>query len=357
MKIYVVLFSLFFFNLIHGQVMPYYQPATGLSDSMLKNALYNIIKGHTEYPYTSTAIDVWDILKQTDRDTANPNNVILIYSGRSVNAAQEYNSGNGWTREHVWAKSRGDFGTAPGAGTDVHHMRPLDNSVNTKRNNRNFDNCKTCSDVIDNGFNTGSKVDDSLWTFEPRDEVKGDVARMIFYMATRYEGENGEPDLELTNHLLSSTDKSPFQAVLTTLLTWHRADTVVTWERNRNDIIFNQFQHNRNPYIDYPELVEYIWGDSVGMIWRPVVSSVTVYSNQLFNILSNSVDTTLIIQSDSICGHCHFSIFDIDGNEIINGSIIMAGTVVDFSIYSPGTYYLIIKDDNKLLGIETITKK
>jgi len=209
-----------------SQDSAYYYTAFNSSDDTLKARLNNIIKGHTEYPYTSSLTDVWDILKQTDKDTLNPANVILIYSNRSVNAAQEYNSGNGWTREHVWAKSRGNFGTSNGAGTDVHHLRPCDNGVNSTRNNRNFDECITCIDVIDNGFNTGSKRDANLWTFEPPDNVKGDVARMVFYMAVRYEGEGSELDLELTDTLQSQSSMASRHAVLSTLLEWNRIDPV-----------------------------------------------------------------------------------------------------------------------------------
>ena len=205
-----------------AQNSDYYKSAFNYSNDSLKFKLNQIIRNHIEFPYTSSTTDVWDILKETDKDTNNPNNVILIYSNRSVDAAQEYNSGAGWSREHVWAKSRGDFGTDEVAGTDVHHLRPCDVSVNSTRNNRNFDDCSSCIDVIDNGFNTGSKRDGNLWTFEPPDNVKGDVARMIFYMTVRYEGAGSEPDLELTDVLLDKSDKRSLQAVKETLLRWNR---------------------------------------------------------------------------------------------------------------------------------------
>jgi len=117
----------------------------------------------------------------------------LFYSGWSVNAAQEYNNGNGWTLEHIWAKSHGDFGTDIGAGTNVHHLRPEDNTVNNARNNKDFDNGGSI--YVDDDGVTQCRTDADSW--EPRDAVKGDVARMLFYMATRYEGTNGEPDLEI----------------------------------------------------------------------------------------------------------------------------------------------------------------
>ena len=294
----VVILIILINNTIYAQDSTYYIPAYNKSDDSLKYELNQIIRNHTEFEYTSSSTDVWDILKETDRDTANSDNVILIYSGRSVNAAQEYNSGSGWSREHVWAKSRGDLDTDDeGPGTDVHHLRPCDISVNTSRNNRNFDTCITCVDVIDNGFNTGSKRDANLWTFEPPDEVKGDVARMIFYMAVRYEGNGSEPDLELTNTLLSNTDHSPLQARLSTLLHWNRIDSVSDWERNRNDLIDSLYQHNRNPFIDHPELVEHLWGDRIAVVWVPaqinslddiayIEEQVTIYPNPTNDIIT-----------------------------------------------------------------------
>lgn len=281
---------------VFSQPTNYYDSSFGENGEDLKQSLHQLVKNHTTYSYTSSSTDVWDILKVTDRDTLNPNNVILIYSGRSVNAAQEYNSAAGWSREHVWAKSRGDFGTSPGPGTDVHHLRPCDVSVNSTRNNRNFDDCINCEDVIDNGYNTGSKKDANLWTFEPPDEVKGDVARMIFYMAVRYEGTSGEPDLELTSSLLAKSSKDPLQSKLSTLLLWHDQDPVSDWEKNRNEIIFSNYQGNRNPFIDHPEFAHYIWGDSLGVNWYPAFpANVKGYEQNLFHIYPNPVKGKVFI--------------------------------------------------------------
>jgi endonuclease I len=255
----------------------YYSTAEGLSGDELKTALYNIIKDHTEYPYTSSSTDVWDILKETDRDTANEANVILFYTGWSVNAAQEYNNGSGWNREHVWAKSRGDFGTTLGPGTDVHHLRPADISVNSARNNRWFDNCT--EPYYDNGVATGCFTSSTEWVWEPREAVKGDVARMIFYMATRYEGENGEPDLEMIDYLPADnyTDE-PIHAMLSTLMAWHEEDPVDDYERHRNEVIYS-YQHNRNPFIDHPEYAALIWSDPQAVPPPGRKISISIYPN------------------------------------------------------------------------------
>ncbi|NRA12410.1 MAG: endonuclease [Crocinitomicaceae bacterium] len=243
-----------------GQIREgYYDSAQQYSGDSLRTQLNLIIRNHTEFPYTSSGTDVWDILKETDRDTTNPDNVLLIYSGWSLDANSEYNSGSGWSREHVWAKSRGDFGTAKGPGTDVHALRPCDVTVNSARNSRWFAECS--NQYIDGNGPTGSYTSSSEWVWKPNDNVKGDVARMIFYMATRYEGQNGEPDLKIIDSIPSDNHtKEPIHAKLSDLYQWHLDDPVDDWERNRNDIIYNSYQNTRTPFIDHPEYATLIWG-------------------------------------------------------------------------------------------------
>lgn len=237
----------------------YYTGAENLTGEALKTALYNIIKGHKEYSYTN----IWDMLKETDRDTLNYSNVIGLYSGFSMVADAQYDNGKGWNREHVWAKSFGDFGTTMGPGTDIHHLRAADVSTNSARNNRSFDESEKLYIDMSGTYSgeTASYTSEIAWTWEPRDEVKGDVARMIFYMAVRYEGENYEPDLELVDTINDRTSKEPVHGRVSVLLNWHNDDPVSRLEKFRNHIIFTNYQHNRNPFIDHPEYVSLIWGD------------------------------------------------------------------------------------------------
>ncbi len=265
MKLYKLLQVQSFFILFFGiglstaQVPSgYYSTAEGLTGESLKSALNDIIDDHVKFSYTSSNTDVWDILKETDRDTIDPTKVILIYTGWTVDAEQEYNAGSGWTREHVWAKSRGNFGTSQGAGTDVHALRPCDVSVNSARNNRWFGIGEY--EYIDGDGPTGCYTSTSSWVWEPRDEVKGDIARMMFYMDTRYEGENGELDLQLIDSIPSDNNTNePIHGLFSVLRQWHIDDPVDDWERNRNDVIYS-YQGNRNPFIDHPEFVGKIWG-------------------------------------------------------------------------------------------------
>lgn len=246
----------------------YYNAVNGLYQEDLKAALNIIIRDHTEFDYTDSSTDVWDILKESDRDPNNSDNVILIYTGWSVNGAQEYNSGSGWSREHVWAKSHGDFDTDPPAGSDAHHLRPADISVNSARGNKDFDNGGSPHHEA-----TECNTDSDSW--EPRDAVKGDVARMMFYMATRYEGNNGEPDLELVDY---TPTEGPLFGKLSTLLEWHIQDPVDDFERNRNEVVYS-YQGNRNPFIDHPEFVNRIWGEDPTVIGDNFEISVSVYPN------------------------------------------------------------------------------
>ncbi|WP_421917807.1 endonuclease [Marinifilum sp.] len=239
----------------------YYQSATGKTGSELKTSLHNIIKGHTELPYTSSEYDVWDALDEADQDPDNENHIILIYTGKSIPKANKSknNQQDYWNREHIWAKSHGDFGTDEGPGTDIHALRACDASVNSDRSNRLFDNGGTAHNEA-----TDCKYDDNDFTWEPRDAVKGDIARMIFYMAVRYEGENGRPDLELTDDLSYSTisNKDPLFGKLSTLMDWNNQDPVDAAEKARNEKVYT-IQGNRNPFIDHPEWVDDIWTAAV----------------------------------------------------------------------------------------------
>ncbi|MFD0931147.1 endonuclease [Psychroflexus salinarum] len=301
----------------------YYSPAQGKTGEELKTTLYTIIKDHVEYPYSSSSTDVWDILKETDRDPNNPNNVIGIYSNFSMTASLEYNSGDGWNREHVWAKSKGDFGTTLGAGTDVHHLRAADISTNSARNNRTF--AEATDPYVDGSGTyqgaTGSYTSSTEFVWEPRAEVKGDIARMIFYMATRYEGFNGEPDLELVDYVVDASDKSPLHGKLSDLLAWHAADPVDDFERQRNDMIYS-YQQNRNPYIDHPEYVEYIWGTTtvtpLALTSTPVTDA-TVNEQYTYDITTTGGEPSVSLSASQKPSWLTFT----DNND---GTAILAGT-------------------------------
>lgn len=269
---------------VYAQPLNYYDGTEGLTATALKSTLHTIIDGHVKYHYST----VKQILKNSDEDPNNPDNIILLYTGWSIpkaNFASVVDSLDYWNREHVWAKSHGDFGTDPGPGTDAHALRPVDNSVNTKRSYKDFDNGGT--EVFDNGIPTGCYTDNNSW--EPRNDVKGDVARMIFYMATRYEGTNGELDLEVVDAV--GTYPAPEHGKLSTLLAWNLADPPDEFEKNRNDVVFN-WQKNRNPFVDYPEFAE--------IIWNGATPSDIFISNVTSNPAQPEADDTVTINANII---------------------------------------------------------
>lgn len=244
--------SYFYLTIMSPSNESYYSNiSSSLSGSALKTALYNLIKGHTKYPYTDNSTDLWDILADADEDPTNPDYVVGVYSGTKI---LKTNQGT-WNREHVWAKSHGNFGTEIGAGTDAHHLRAENNSVNSTKNNLDFDMGGNLVPGTTNCFYDSD-------SFEPRNEVKGDVARMIFYMATRYQGESGEPFLAVLDAVNTSPAGEPYHGKLSTLLQWNAQDLPDAYEVNRNNIIYS-YQNNRNPYIDHPEYVYKIWGGPV----------------------------------------------------------------------------------------------
>ena len=204
--------------------MPYYYSAQGLTGNALFLELRDVINtGKVFVSYD----DARYILDDSDADPNNPGNVILVYLGTSVSGT--WDSGATWNREHVWPQSLLNYNNT--MTSDLHNLKPSNPNENSSRGNKYYDNVTTSS------------------TYEPRDEVKGDVARILFYMMTMYSV------LDLVN-----TAPSVYEmALLNVLLQWHELDPVDDFERNRNEVIYS-YQKNRNPYIDYPEFVELIWG-------------------------------------------------------------------------------------------------
>lgn len=283
-----------------AQTADYYNGTNGLEGDDLKAALYEIIRNHTELEYGT----IKNVIRQADEDPNDSGNVILMYTGNSIGkfdfASDPSNPQNFdfWNREHVWAKSHGDFGPdgnygERGANTDAHHLRPVDMTVNSSRSNKDFDNGGSV--VMNGSVETECYADGD--SFEPRDEVKGDVARMIFYMATRYEGEENldgdpEPDLEVVEGV--NTFPNPEMGRLSTLLEWHNNDPVDDWERNRNDVIY-LWQGNRNPFIDYPEFVNIIWDNAAAASIH--ISDVTINpelpeADETATVSANIVDSS-----------------------------------------------------------------
>ena len=296
----------------YGMVQPnipstYYQEANGLSAEELKEALYQIISNHLVFPYTSSATDTWDIIQQSDQDPTEHNNMILVYTGRSQDKGyrdgsgnySQYENGNGsqsnsWNREHVWPKSHGFPDEDDNAYTDVHNLKPCDRSVNSSRGTKDFD-------FGGNQHNEASDCNTDSDSWEPPDYVKGDIARILFYMVIRYDPgfdhNNNTFDLELVDYT-TPNNNDPILGKLSSLIQWHNDDPVDDFETNRNEIIFG-FQENRNPFIDHPNLVNYLWGDNYGVVWNEnlgnsdyEINDMKIFPNPSSGIINFGIDMT-----------------------------------------------------------------
>ncbi len=237
----------------------YYVGVEGLTGGDLKQALHEIIRRDHRFDLPSHTVILYGnvpaALLEIWRDPENPSNIQRVYSSSSVAAFD-----SSWNREHLWPRSRG-VGETGADFSDLFHVVPADASVNTRRSNRYFD----ISDPADPGYvipahpaAPQASMDGDSW--QPPPDQRGDIARALFYMEVRYNG----TDLDTTDlQLVSFPPSGERMANLNTLLLWHAEDPPDEIERARNDLIYANYQGNRNPFIDQPDLVTAIWGTGI----------------------------------------------------------------------------------------------
>ena len=251
--------SSFFDEKYYNEVAPegYYKRVNLNDDSeVIKETLGQIISAnYVKHSYK----DNNTVLKYTDPDPKGSGKAICIYSGRALDSGA-------WNKEHVWAKSHGFPQESYEPYCDAHHLRPSTTSINSTRSNKDFGEVPNATPDA-----YGNKTNNVL--FEPRDEVKGDIARMMFYMETRY-GSNTKYNLKLVNsQTTSASNLNGRFGNLETLIKWHYEDPVSKEEIYRNNVIFDNYQHNRNPYIDHPEYVDYVYPSKYAGTTKPVEPS------------------------------------------------------------------------------------
>lgn len=255
------------------QAPGYYDAINGLSGMALRQALQNIIANPAEVRAHSY-VDVVEIIKVADQDPLNSNQVWLVYQERGI-PKLDFQSGSSnigvWNREHTFPRSRGGFNNidadtlADGidffwttnadsvrhANSDAHGIRAVSAQENNSRGNQFY-----------------GQYNGPMGT---QGRFKGDVARSIFFLSVRYNGLEvvpGYPDGMIGQF-----------GDLDTLLAWHRNDPPDDYEMNRNNVVF-EWQRNRNPFIDHPNLAEYLWGNQMGQVWSQV-SSASRLDNEL----------------------------------------------------------------------------
>ncbi len=250
-KIFSIQILLFFGLIASAQPVGYYNGTSGLKGEELKTKLNEIIDDHIDFSYSQAKY----LINYTDSDPANEDNVILFYTQRSQDADTYGVGGNFINREHVWAKSHGTFADIRPMDGDINNLRPADGSVNVSRSNKDFGVVQPNGTEHDEA--EGCWYNNDYW--EPSAATKGQVARILLYMATRYEGANGELDLEVVNG--KDTYPNPEHGDLATLLEWNRTYPPSDFERRRANRIYS-IQQNRNPFVDHPEWADLIWSDA-----------------------------------------------------------------------------------------------
>jgi len=256
----------------------------------------------------------------TDADPDNPGHMLLIYDRVSLDLSTivptnppnipGWDSGNSWNREHTWPVSRGLGSESLPDGADLHNLRPSTQSVNSDRGNLNFGGefgAQPFGDVNDHN--------EDLWY--PGDADAGMVARQMFYMDVRYDGaDSGTTDLTLVAGN-PGTGGSQL-GDLNRLIEWHFAAPPDSFERGRNQIIFDDYQHNRNPFVDRPE---FVW---------------SIFMNQ-------TNDSQIAIDGAAVDGNGGSTI-DVDlGRVYVGGAVPAAQSLTLNKAGNDGTYFEVTK--------------
>ena len=275
--------SVFFGLLLVGTISAeipagYYAEAQGLSDSLLRQALYDTIRGGVRIHYGTQGYTypdkvyypgTWNYFPQTD--VRADGTVWDMYSNTKRYFPHDGGSACGLEIEHClpkswWGWTKSDTASSKRAYQDLYILNPSDGSANGNKSNYPPGHVVK-GDKFDNGSFRMDKANSSQYgwiCFEPAEEYRGDFARTYFYVATAYADlPFGAGNAELQRYLTDSTYLVFKPWLVEVLLDWHRADPVSEKERRRAETVFS-IQGNRNPYIDYPELVEYIWGNKKG---------------------------------------------------------------------------------------------
>ncbi len=327
-KLLINVLLLLFVAPFYGQIQSYYNDLdfTKTGNDLFLELSTRLAATHSGIPYTSSSIDIWDACKLADEDPDISENVLLIYGYNDTDGIPDtdrtrnknlQDTGTGasgvWNREHVFAQSLAipSLSTSePGPGTDVHNLRPADRDRNSERGNRSFtDGIGDSHTVTANGG------------WYPGDEWKGDVARIVMYMYTRYHG-NGSQISEtkcLPINVGIGTTLSVDPNMIELFLKWNAEDPVSSFEANRNEVLFG-IQKNRNPYIDNPYLATVIWGGlpAEDKWWSNNSSDTEAPSAPSNLVASNITDNNAIITWDASTDNV---------------------SVYDYSIYLNGVYF------------------
>lgn len=297
--------------------------------------------------------DLRDLLPKSDVDPQNSSKMLAVYgsksSGKHQRSITSFPTSN-WNREHVYAKSLGtpNLGTS-GPGSDGHHLRPADITLNSDRGNLKFD---------DGTGVTAYKTNRGGWY--PGDEWKGDIARILMYMYVRYQ-DQCKP---LNIAFVPNTYSEDFSDIL---LKWNAEDPVSDFEINRNNVVA-ETQGNRNPFIDNPYLATLIWGGpDAENTWpetiqggNPIEQDSIAPTTPTNLMVSDSTSTSISLSWTASTDNIAVSKYDIYLDGIYNStSSSNNSTITDLQPSTDYSVYIIAKDraGNSSIKSESINIK
>lgn len=235
----------------------YYDDAIGKSGEALQKSLSVILNNADNVGYDG----LWEVYKTTDRrpdgKVWDMYSDVTDFTFGTDKCGNYKNEGDCYNREHSVPKSW--FNDASPMYSDAWHIYPTDGKINSYRSNNPFGEVGSDASSSKNRFSKWGKSVTPGYSgtvFEPNDEYKGDFARTYFYFATRYLDR-----IDNWGGIFVSAYPHIVQWQLDMLLRWNEMDPVSQKEIDRNEAVYASKQGNRNPFIDYPELVDLIFGD------------------------------------------------------------------------------------------------
>ena len=342
----------------------YYSSATGTGYT-LKTQLKNIISnGHTDQGYGA----LYDAYETSDTDSfyENDNSVLDMYSEnpsgddpynfqhkvRNCGGSPNNNENSCYNREHIFPQ--GFFNSQNPMRTDIHHVVPSDYYVNQKRSSFPFGEVTSASWTSNNGSKIGVNIFGSFngTVFEPIDEFKGDIARMLFYFATRYEDNVtdsswDDPNASSNNPLNGTNNQVYDEWYIQLLYKWHLEDPVSQREIVRNNEAYN-FQGNRNPFIDHPEYIAEIWSTVLSSKNYSVSENIIIYPNpSAINKISITIPNEINLTK--------IAMYSIIGRKVYEGDYTsLKKKTIKINNLKSGIYLLKIAANNKSISKKII---
>lgn len=261
----------------------YAETLYGKKGAELKTAIFKLTAPSTVLDYGSGKGKTWEGFYTTDR-IEETNECLDRYSNETwyFSTTSTNSSITGMNIEHSFPKSWWG-GSSNSAYKDLYNLMPCEAKINSSKSNYGMgtvSNAKTDNGCTKVGSGSAGSQAATLW--EPADKWKGDFARGYMYMSTAHQNLNSNYEGQALISLQKDAYPTLKEWAYTLYLTWSRNDKVTQLEVDRNNAV-NAIQHNRNLFIDFPNLAEYVWGDSINVAFDPSTAITTCYDDDRYD--------------------------------------------------------------------------